>query len=108
MPGIDTGAPERTEFIARQALNVSHGALHVVFDSGHNGLAPLSVVEAAHVGGDGEARRHRHSNQVHLGQIGALAAKQVTHVGAAFSLAIAESVDCLHLLIVLLEIYLTN
>ncbi len=44
-------------------------------------------------GRDGEAGRHRQAEIGHLGEIGALAAEQIAHVGAALGLAVAEGED---------------
>ncbi len=55
------------------------------------------VVVGADRGGDGEARRHRQAEVGHLGEVGALAAEQVLHAGAALRLAAAEGVDPLAL-----------
>ena len=43
-------------------------------------LAAVGIVGRAHLGGDGEARRHRQAQARHLGQIGALAAQQLLHL----------------------------
>jgi hypothetical protein len=53
----------------------------------------IGIVVRADRGGDGEARRHRQPQVGHLGEIGALAAKQVFHAGAALRLAAAKAVD---------------
>ena len=47
------------------------------------GIAPVVVVvEAADLGRDGEARRHRQPQTAHLGEVRALAAEQVAHLRA--------------------------
>ena len=61
--------------------------------SSSSGIALVVVVErGADLGGDGEAGRHRQADRGHLGQVGALAAEQVLHVGAALVVAGAEAV----------------
>src|SRR5947207_2694155 len=47
----------------------------------------------ADLGGDREARRHRQAEARHLGEVGALAAEQVLHVGPALGRAAAKAVD---------------
>ena len=59
-------------------------------------VVALVVVERrAHLGGDGEPGRHRDAEIGHFGQVGALAAKQLLHLGFAFGAAAAEEVDVL-------------
>ena len=58
-------------------------------------LAAVAVVGGAHLGGDGETRRHGQAEARHLGQIGALAAQQLLHVGGAIGLAGAEQINTL-------------
>ena len=101
IPGIDTGAPERTEtssgFVAspnrlpvtrsrRRERGVDLGAQRV----GHVALA--EIVDAARAG-DREARRHGHAEIRHLGEVGALAAEDRLHVLGSFGAAVAEEVD---------------
>jgi len=58
------------------------------------GIGPsVGEIGVADLGGDGEAGRHRQTQGRHLGQIGALAAEQIAHLGAAVRLAAAELVD---------------
>ena len=52
-------------------------------------LIHIFIVLGAGLGGDGEALGHRQADVGHLGQVGALAAQQLAHVGVAF----AEQVD---------------
>ncbi len=84
------------KLISGQALDVLDSLLDIVLNQVDNCLTALLVIQPAHVGGDGETRGNRHANQVHLGQIGTLAAQKISHVGTAFCLAVTESVDCLH------------
>ena len=56
------------------------------------GLA-TGVIGRAHLGGDGEARRHRQAEIGHLGEPGALAAQEVAHVGTPRGLAPPEGID---------------
>jgi hypothetical protein len=58
-------------------------------------LAAVAVVGGAHLGGDGEARRHGQAEVRHLGEVGALAAQQLLHGGGAVRFAGAEQVDTL-------------
>src|SRR6185503_753260 len=53
----------------------------------------VGVEIGADFGGDGEARRHRQAEARHLGEVRALAAEKIAHIGAAFRGAAAETVD---------------
>src|SRR6185503_9925925 len=53
----------------------------------------VGIEIGADFGGDGEARRHRQAEACHLGEVRALAAEEIAHVGAAFRGAAAETVD---------------
>ena len=102
MPGIEARAPERTDTSsglarspncrpvmratwARPGVDLLLQFLRIFLRVG--------VVVRADRGGDGEARRHRQAEVRHLGEVGALAAEQVFHAGAALRLAAAEDVD---------------
>ena len=52
----------------------------------------VGVIGGAHLGGDGEAGRHRQAEVRHLGQPRALAAQQLAHRRAALGRAVAETV----------------
>ena len=102
MPGIEARAPERTETSSGFFGSPSLAPIDF-FDLGERGGdlglqlgrvgVVLLVVVGADLGGDGEARRHRQPEARHLGQIGALAAEQVAHIGAALGRAAAKAVD---------------
>ena len=53
----------------------------------------MGVEVGADLGGDGEAGRHRQAEIGHFGEVRALAAEQIAHVGLALGLAVAEGVD---------------
>ena len=58
-------------------------------------LAILGVF-SADIGGDGEAGRYGHSEKVHLGEVGTLAAEEVSHLGIAFGLAVTKCINSFH------------
>jgi hypothetical protein len=58
-------------------------------------LPPVGIECRAGLGGDGEARWHRQANTRHFGEIGAFAAEQVAHNGAAFILRAGKVVHSL-------------
>ena len=67
--------------------------LDVLHDLGHDlvvNLLAVLVVLGAGLGGDGEALGNRQTDVGHLGQIGALAAQQLTHGCVALGEQIAE------------------
>ena len=88
MPGIEARAPERTD-TSSGAVASPKVAPTVLADVRQRGLdllletvrqlAAVGVVGRAHLGGDGEARRHRQAEARHLRQVGALAAQQLLH-----------------------------
>ena len=102
MPGIEARAPERTETSSGR-LDVAEVGADRVADEAHGlvdlrleavgQLAALRVVGVADLGGDGEAGRHGQAEARHLGEIGALAAEQLRHVGTAVDIAGGEGVD---------------
>ncbi len=102
MPGIEARAPERTETSSGLPASPKRRAdallrrLERGFDLGLQigriGLA-VGVEVGADLGGDGEAGRHRQAEIAHLGQVGALAAEEVLHLGPAFGPAVAEAVN---------------
>jgi hypothetical protein len=57
------------------------------------GFPALTQVRAAGVGADDEPRRHRQAEVRHLGEVRALAAEQILHLGFAFGGAVAKCVD---------------
>ena len=56
-------------------------------------LLAVGIEVDADVGRNREARRHRQAKIGHLGEVRALAAKEVAHVGFAVGLAVAEGID---------------
>ena len=82
--------------IARKLLNVGNRFLDIFFQYFHNGFTAESVIFCANFSCDCKARRNRYADEVHLSEIGTLAAKQVLHIGTAFCLAITESVNPFH------------
>ncbi len=61
-------------------------------------LTTVESVFVAYFGSNGEARRHRHTQKIHLSKVGTLATEKVSHLGITFGLAIAERIDSFHLL----------
>ena len=53
----------------------------------------IGVIALANLGGDGEARRHRQPDIAHFSQVRALPAEKIAHIGLAFRLAAAETVN---------------
>ena len=105
MPGIDTGAPDRTETrsgIVDVAESLAGDLLETLqrgvdFGAKRVGNLSLAQVVDAERAGDREARRHRHAEVRHLGEVRALAAEDGLHVLRSFGLAVAEEVDGLRL-----------
>ena len=80
------------ETASRQRGDMVEGSRHVGFQRSRIGLAVL-VIPGARLGRDRETRWNRQAEAAHLGQIGALAAKQVPVTGTALSRTVAEGVD---------------
>ncbi len=85
------------ELLAKQLLHLGDGKLDVGIEILREFAAGL-VELGAHLGGDGEAGRHRHADVGHLGEVGTLAAEQVLHVFVTLGLAAAEEIHALHAL----------
>ena len=102
IPGIETRAPERTETssgLSGVAEARADAAPDLLDGLAHRILEAVGVVAAegvegvADLGGDGEAGRDWNAEAAHLGEAGALAAKQVAHRGVAVGAAAAEAKD---------------
>ena len=100
MPGIETGAPERTE-TREWVLRIAEAHTHLPLDLGQRRLdLPGEVVEVrlavgveehADLGRDGEPGRDRQAEVAHLGEVGALTAQQRLHPGRAVRAPAARS-----------------
>ena len=67
---------------------------HLLLQHGRIGLLVVVVI-GAHFGRDGESRGNGETDVDHFGEVGALAAEQVLHVGLAFGFLSAEEVHVL-------------
>ena len=76
---------------ADRLLHEGQGGAHLAVELVR--VSPVVLVErGANFGGDGEAGRNRQADAGHLREVGALAAQEVAHVGAALVAAGAEAV----------------
>ena len=80
------------ERLAGDARDVLERVLHLRLELLRIGLL-VGVESGADLGRDGEAGRHRQAEVRHLGEVRALAAEQVLHLGFAFGGAVAKGVD---------------
>ena len=93
--GPGAGAHGHQQGILQVAEALAGDLLHlgdVGHDLGHDALVDLAavlIVLGAGLGGDGEALGNGQADVGHLGQVGALAAKQLAHFGVAFGEEIA-------------------
>ena len=78
--------------LAHDLFRLGHGGFHFGLER-LGQLAVVLIVFRAHLGGHGEAGRHGNAEAGHLGQVGALAAEQVLHVGLTVGLAATKEVD---------------
>ena len=53
--------------------------MNVLVKTLHHLVLAILGVFGAYFCGDGEARRHGHTQQIHFGQIGTLAAQEIAH-----------------------------
>jgi len=84
-----------TELHIHDLLDPLHGGFHFGFDQFDDALFAEGIIFGAHFGRDRETRRHRNADQVHLRQVGSLAAEQLSHLSVAFGLLVAEGIDSL-------------
>ena len=66
--------------------------LNISLDIGYDSVTAHLGILGAYFSGDCETGRHRHTQQVHFCQIGALAAEKISHVRCSFGLAVAECI----------------
>mmetsp|Transcript_69500 Transcript_69500/g.199313 ORF Transcript_69500/g.199313 Transcript_69500/m.199313 type:complete len:316 (-) Transcript_69500:59-1006(-) len=81
-----------SELLACPGLHQRQSRAHLAQELRGVALALLVPVRA-HLGGEGEARRHRQPNTSHLREVRSLAAQQIFHVRASICLALAEIVN---------------
>ena len=102
MPGIEARAPERTETSSgalpspkpRPVMRPTSASRRVHSLGQAVGIAfAVFVIMRADFRRDRETGRDWQAEIGHFGQIGALAAEQVAHVGCTFGLAVAEGID---------------
>ena len=79
------------ERVAGDRAHGSEAGIDLRLEFGRIGLAVLVVIRAD-LGRDGEARRDRQAEIGHFREVGAFAAEQVAHLGAALGLAVPEAV----------------
>ena len=84
------------ELRAGEAFDVGDGLLYVVLDLLNDGFTPLLCICCTNLGGDGESRGYRNTDEIHLCQVGAFASQQVFHVGTAFCFTVAKSINSFH------------
>ncbi len=84
---------QRVGGVAERLARVSLQGLERVLDLGVDALRVVAVrgVVVAHLGGDGEARRHRQPDGRHLGEVRPLAPEELPHG----LVALAEAIDVL-------------
>ena len=99
MPGIEARAPEQRitgdpELLGCDRLDMGNAVDDLGFQAVGKSLAFL-VEALAHLGRDGEARRHRQPDRRHLGEVRTFAAEQVAITLAPVRNAPAEPIDIL-------------
>ena len=80
------------EHVADQLAHLGNGFLDLALQVVRV-LAVVRIEIGAHLGGDGEAGRHRKAEVGHFVQVGALAAEQVAHLRVAVGLSAAEGIN---------------
>ncbi len=71
-------------------------SLNFLLDAFHHFIAAILGVLGAYFCRDGETGGHGHAKQVHLSQVCAFTAEQVSVGGFSFGLSIAERIDSFH------------
>ena len=76
-----------------------YGFLNVFLYECDHFVATMLCVLVADFGCDGEAGGHGHAQEVHLSEVGAFAAEEISHLGIAFGFTVTECIDSFHWLI---------
>ncbi len=84
------------KFFAGEGFDMLDGFLYFLGEALNNFFLAILGVFSADIGGDGEAGRYGHSEKVHLGEVGTLAAEEVSHLGIAFGLAVTKCINSFH------------
>ena len=93
------GAAAHEERIVRISELLAHDFLSCFQSGGHLGLelrgiaTTQTIVLSAALGGNGETSGNRHSEQIHLGQVGTFAAQEFSHLSIAFGVLSAKAID---------------
>ncbi len=88
----EKGIVRVAELLAHDLLGSFEGVCYFCFEFG-GVTATQPIVLGAAFGGDGEAGGNRHSQEVHLGQVGAFATQQLSHFAIALSVLAAKTID---------------
>ena len=68
----------------------------LLFDALNYFFAAILGVFSTYFGRDGEAGRHGHAEEIHLGEVSTFAAKKIAVRCLAFSFAVAKCIDSFH------------
>ncbi len=77
---------------ADQLLDPGHRGQRLLLDRAAQST-PRLLELAAHLGGDGEARRHRNAEEGHLREVRALSSQELAHLAPTVRLPVAEEED---------------
>ena len=81
------------KFAAHGFFGLGDGGIDLCLQFGNDALLADAVVVVAGVGGDGETRRYRYPNLIHLSEVGTFAAEEFSHCSISFGLSITEGVN---------------
>ncbi len=81
------------ELHAGQPLNILHRALDLGPQQLDDGFLAVRIELGANLRRNGKTRGHGDADEVHLREVGALTAQQLTHFTVSFGLFVAECVD---------------
>jgi len=84
------------EFLTGESLDVLDSFANVIVETLHYFIFSVLCVFCAYFGGNGEAGRYRHTEKVHLSQVGTFAAEQISHFGIAFGLTVTKQINSFH------------
>ena len=83
----------RTKLAVHQLLGMSHGSLHLVLKEFLDFLLAHLIIFVTSIGGNGEAWRYWHADEVHLCKVSTLATESLTHLCVTLSLSVSKCIN---------------
>ena len=70
-----------------------YALLHIRFQQAYYSLFTLLKILVTYIGRNCKTRRNRHTDKIHLCQIGTLATKEISHVSLTLCLTVTEGIN---------------